>query len=262
MIPLVVAVVTAGLAGCGGGSEGSTESASTVSTAAVERSSDSGKGSKGTSTSKATAPSEEDGISSDQGASTDVGTQGASSAAGKQGAQITPPKSPPEQAATPKEIAQATVASMALESPSLSSSTGGVAPLSSVYTCDGKDGWPAFAWQGVPEGTVELALFAMNVQPVEEKLFFDWAVAGIDPALSGIEASGLPHGAVVGRNSFGKRGYSICPPPGSPETYMFALYALPKRLSPQPGFDPSAFRQEVLAISGNAGLLPASYGRK
>ena len=93
------------------------------------------------------------------------------------------------------------------------------------------------------------------------ELFFDWAQAGIDPALSGIESGKLPKGAVQGQNSFAKPGYEICPAPGLAETYVFALYALPEALSPAKGFDPAALRQQVQAISRNAGLLAASYGR-
>ena len=47
-----------------------------------------------------------------------------------------------------------------------------------------------------------------------------------------------------GTNGFGNRGYEICPS-GSGETYVFALYALPRSLSPRPGFgirSPSARR--------------------
>jgi phosphatidylethanolamine-binding protein (PEBP) family uncharacterized protein len=101
----------------------------------------------------------------------------------------------------------------------------------------------------------------MNVQPVAGELFFDWAVAGIDPSLTGIDASRLPPGAIVGRNSFAKRGYSICPAARSSETFMFALYALPKRLAPERGFDPDVFRQRVLAIAGSGGFFPVTYAR-
>jgi phosphatidylethanolamine-binding protein (PEBP) family uncharacterized protein len=100
----------------------------------------------------------------------------------------------------------------------------------------------------------------MSVQPVEEQLFVDWAVAGLDPSLTGIEAGQLPKGAVVGTNGFGKRGYEICPS-GSGEIYMFAVYALPRSLSPKPGFDARELRKEILAVSGNVGLLPAVYSR-
>ena len=100
----------------------------------------------------------------------------------------------------------------------------------------------------------------MNLQPVQEKLFFNWAVAGLDPSLDEIGSGQLPGGAVVGRNSFGKVGYELCPE-GSAETYMFALFAVPKKLSASKGFDPLALRQEVLDNSGNVGLLALNYVR-
>jgi phosphatidylethanolamine-binding protein (PEBP) family uncharacterized protein len=152
------------------------------------------------------------------------------------------------------------VADMRLESPSGLSSAGGTQALSAQYTCDGKNTSPALRWQGVPQGTTELVLFAMNIQPVEGKLFFDWAVAGLSPDLEEIKAGTLPKGAVVGRNGFGKTGYEICPE-GSDETYLFALFAVPKRLSPSQGFEPLALRKEVLGASGNVGILPLSYAR-
>jgi phosphatidylethanolamine-binding protein (PEBP) family uncharacterized protein len=155
-------------------------------------------------------------------------------------------------------MANATVADMTLQSPAIVSSGGEPGSLARTYTCDGADGWPAFEWSGVPAGTTELALYAMNVQPVEEKLFVDWAVAGIDPALERIEAGKLPKGVTVGTNGFGKRGYSLCPE-GRGEIYMFALYALPKRLGLDPGFDAREARSQILAVSGNVGLLPALY---
>jgi phosphatidylethanolamine-binding protein (PEBP) family uncharacterized protein len=152
---------------------------------------------------------------------------------------------------------------MSLQSPSLPTApTGEVSALPPAYTCDGGEGWPQLTWQGVPQGTVELVLFAMSTQPVEGKLFFNWAVAGIDPSLTSIEADALPKGAVMGQNSVGKIGYSICPPSGSSETYIFALYALPKRLAAERGFDPHALREEVLQVSGDAGLMATSYARE
>jgi phosphatidylethanolamine-binding protein (PEBP) family uncharacterized protein len=154
------------------------------------------------------------------------------------------------------------VASISLTSPVLNSASPAGAALPSAYTCDGRDSWPELRWQGVPAGSAELVLFAVNLQPVEGKLFFDWAVAGLDPGLEGIEAGRLPKGAVVGRNGFGKLGYSVCPPKGSGETYLFILYALPRALSPKRGFDPTAVRKAAVAEAGNAGLLSASYSRR
>ena len=84
-------------------------------------------------------------------------------------------------------------------------------------------------------------------------------MAGLEPGLTGIEAGKLPKGAVVGTNSFGKRGYEICPE-GS-EIYIFAVYALPRALSPAPGFDARELRHQVLDVSGNVGLLSLAYSR-
>jgi phosphatidylethanolamine-binding protein (PEBP) family uncharacterized protein len=189
------------------------------------------------------------------GAGTSPSGQGA-----KHGKRIAQPKGAREQAPTPAQIAHATVADMTLESPAIVASGESPGAIPATYTCDGKDSWPQLHWGGVPPGTAELAVFVMNVQPVQEQLFVDWAVAGLDPGFEGIEAGRLPKGAVVGTNGFGKAGYSICPS-GAGEIYMFAVYALPSRLSPPKGFDARELRGEVLGISGNVGLLPATYAR-
>jgi phosphatidylethanolamine-binding protein (PEBP) family uncharacterized protein len=189
----------------------------------------------------------------------DPSSSPSSSPAGE-GSRLPQPKGAPEKAPTPQEVANSTVADMSLQSPAIVAANGEPGRLASTYTCDGKDSWPQLQWSGVPPGSAELALYLMNIQPVEGKLFVDWALAGLDPSLSGIEAGELPPGAISATNSFGKRGYSLCPQ-GAGETYMFILYALPRRLAPPQGFEPRDFRQEVLAISGNAGLLPTVYER-
>jgi phosphatidylethanolamine-binding protein (PEBP) family uncharacterized protein len=210
-----------------------------------------------TPTARTEAASEKPSSPSSQGSSAPVVRQGATT--GKQGSHVVVPKGPKEPEPTAEQRAQATLASIRLSSPALQGGQS-ASPLPATYTCDGKDTWPSLRWAGVPPGTAELALFAMNVEPVGEKLFFDWAVAGLDPGLGGLKTGVLPKGAVLGRNSFGKSGYSICPP-GSEETYIFALYALPKALSLDRGFDPRTLRDEALRVSGNVGLLAASYAR-
>jgi phosphatidylethanolamine-binding protein (PEBP) family uncharacterized protein len=180
---------------------------------------------------------------------------------GKHGPKVPIPASAPEPGLTSEQREEATVASISLTSPALEPVSGSAPPrLPSIYTCDGKDSWPELRWQGVPQGTAELALFAMNLNPVGGKLFFDWAVAGLDPDLEGIEVGRLPRDAVMGRNSFGSIGYSICPTSGG-EIYFFALYALSKRLSPGKGFDPHVLREQALQASSDGGLMAASYSR-
>jgi phosphatidylethanolamine-binding protein (PEBP) family uncharacterized protein len=149
---------------------------------------------------------------------------------------------------------------MSLESPAISATAGQPGRLAATYTCDGDNSWPSLRWGGIPAGTAELILYAMNVQPVAEQLFVDWAVAGLDPSLEGIKAGKLPKGAVIGTNGFGRRGYEICPS-GAGEIYMFAIYALPRGLALPGGFDARQARKEILDVSGNVGLLPAVYAR-
>ncbi len=149
---------------------------------------------------------------------------------------------------------------MSLKSPAIIAAQGSPGRLAATYTCDGTDSWPALSWGGIPDGSAELILYAMNVQPVEGQLFVDWAVAGLSPKLEEIGAGKLPQGAIIGTNGFGKVGYSLCPEGGG-EIYMFALYALPQSLALKRGFDAREVRKQILDVSGNVGLLPAVYER-
>jgi phosphatidylethanolamine-binding protein (PEBP) family uncharacterized protein len=256
VLALATAVVL-GVSGCGGdSSDGQTESTTrSVAKEAPNAVTDEAKGAK----SKGPSRAEEERDEAAAKVKTDTAAGGTSAGKGKHGPSIAQPKGEPEPTATPQQKAETTAVSMSLSSPVLS---GPESPLPSAYTCDGKDSWPEIAWGGIPPGTAELALLAMNIQPVNEQIFFDWAVGGIDPGLSGLEAGRLPKGAVLGKNSFGQNAYSICPPKGSGETYMFALYALPKALGPKKGFDPLALREQALGISGDAGLLATTYSRR
>jgi phosphatidylethanolamine-binding protein (PEBP) family uncharacterized protein len=242
------------LSGCGGGS--SEPGSASTSPDAAAAAGQGGGGSSAAAGSAAAKAKQAKAQSPTPGAP--AGTEGPSGPGQKHGERIVPPKGAPEQAPTPSEVAHATVADMTLQSPAILASEGNPGSLAPTYTCDGKGSWPALSWQGVPPGTAELALFVMNVQPVDEQLFVDWAVAGLDPGLEGIKAGELPKGAIVGTNGFGKADYEICPS-GQGEIYMFALYALPRRLSPKRGFDARELRKEVLAVSGDVGLLPALY---
>lgn len=258
---LALAVGVIAVSGCGGGSFSSTDTGGEVASRAGAGPAGGSK-TPGTSASPATgltggSPGETAAKPASR-ASNSKATQNGSAA--KSGPHITPPKGPTEEAPTPEQVAHATVADMTLESPAIIASGGSPARLAATYTCDGQDSWPALHWAGVPTGTAELALFAMNVQPVEERLFVDWAVAGLNPGLGEIKAGELPKGAIVGTNGFGKAGYSICPS-GAGEIYMFALYALPQSLLPSKGFDARELRKEILGVSGNVGLLPAVYER-
>lgn len=271
----VAAVLAA--SGCGGGSSEPQTNGASGATGTNAASSDTASAAATGAAASPSSPSSENGAAggtaAEGGATGGPATGGGGSAGqgsgsgekgavagAKHGPRLPQPKGPPEPKITPQERSEATVAGMILRSPASQPTSGQLDALPSQYTCDGKNTSPALHWQGVPQGTVELALFAMNVQPVNGKLFFDWAVAGLDPGLGEIDAGKLPKGAVVGRNSFGNTDYEICPE-GAGEIYMFALYALPKKLSPAKGFEPHDLRQAVLDASGDVGLLPLTYTR-
>lgn len=254
-------VLTLLLAGCGGGSP---DSPSTGGSTSIANSSASGGSSSagvdGSSAGSAEAGSEA-GDPAAGSASSPSGSPAQGAGGGRESEHAThlpQPKGAPEPGITPQQRREATVASMVLESPSSQPSSGGPQALPAEFTCAGKNSSPALRWHGVPQGSAELVLFAMNARPVGGELFFDWAVAGLDPGLEEIEAGKLPGGAVVGRNSFGKTGYEICPEGGG-ETFIFTLFALPKKLSPSQGFEPLALRKAVAEASGNVGLLALSY---
>lgn len=135
-------------------------------------------------------------------------------------------------------------------------------PLAKRNTCDGANVWLPFTWSGVPNGTAELALFIVNLKPVKEAVFVDWAVAGLSPTSEGIPAGTLPSGAIVGRSGFGRVGYSICPPKGTSKMYIARLVALSRPLHPRPGFDAKALYLEAARAAKAVGLAGAgSYSR-
>jgi phosphatidylethanolamine-binding protein (PEBP) family uncharacterized protein len=252
VILALAAAALLGVSGCGGDSEGSGAQSTTEAASAT-------KPAKEANPSTDTAVSKQGKGSASKPSGR--GSQAQAKGTGQNNTSVPQPERGRERAPTPAEEAEATVADISLTSPALRADASGAATLPPQYTCDGKDSWPPMRWQGVPPDTEELVLFAMSAKPIEGRLFFDWALAGIDPDLEEIEAGRLPKGAISGRNGFGKNGYSICPALGEAETYVFALFALPERLSPEKGFDPAELRRAVLEVSGSVGLLAAGYRR-
>jgi hypothetical protein len=128
------------------------------------------------------------------------------------------------------------------------------------YTCDGADISLSVRWSRIPPGTAELVISVLNLQPVHGHLFFDWAVAGLSPSSRAIFAGTLPTGVIVGRNSFGTVGYSICPAKGAGEEhYAVRLVALPHRLAIRSGFDAEALYREAERSAKVIGLGGGAY---
>jgi Raf kinase inhibitor-like YbhB/YbcL family protein len=98
-------------------------------------------------------------------------------------------------------------------------------PIPRKYSCEGEDVSPPLAWNGVPEGTVSLAL-VVDDPDAPSGTFTHWLAWGIDPAAGALgEGEAAP---VEGQNDFGSAGWrGPCPPPGhGPHRYFFRLHAL------------------------------------
>ena len=233
-LPVLAAFATLVLSGCGGGA---------------------GDSSGGTTSQATSAAEAKKSPEANQG-------EGKEESEEKAGSNVSQPEGEREPGISPQQKRKATKANILLESQAIRHGKALSATfLPAKYTCDGKDTWLPLRWKGVPPEAQELVLMTLSVDP-EEELLFDWAVAGLDPRLTQIEEGKLPAGAIVGENSFGNEGYHACPPKGNSETFVFLLFAVPKRLAPKPGFDAEALREEVLAEHGNVGILNASYTRK
>ena len=84
---------------------------------------------------------------------------------------------------------------------------------------------PELGWQGVPAGTVELAVVMVDVNADN---FVHWVVTGIDPASPTLFEALVPPGAVQALNDFGELGWGGPAPPIGEDAhgYMFKLLAL------------------------------------
>ncbi|MBX9805326.1 MAG: YbhB/YbcL family Raf kinase inhibitor-like protein [Alphaproteobacteria bacterium] len=105
------------------------------------------------------------------------------------------------------------------------------ASIPGQYTCDGANTSPALKWDGIPAGTKSLALL-VDDPDVPKHLRADgmwdhWLLFNIPTSVSGLveNSLGVP-GAVQGKNTGGKLGYTGPCPPDRQHRYFFKLYAL------------------------------------
>jgi phosphatidylethanolamine-binding protein (PEBP) family uncharacterized protein len=107
------------------------------------------------------------------------------------------------------------------------------------YTCAGAGISPPLSWEKVPAHAAELILFVIDDNSDGSSGGIRWIVGGIDPTSTGVAEGKVPPGGIVGTNSAGKTGYgAICPAPGKSDTIEFTMYALSKKISISPGFQP------------------------
>jgi phosphatidylethanolamine-binding protein (PEBP) family uncharacterized protein len=152
-------------------------------------------------------------------------------------------------------------------SPSIGVATGARAKNNVIwprYTCYGENASPQLSWKGLPgviAGAKEVLIVVRTLQ--RGSVSTNWAVAGISPSVDYFPARTLPKGAIVGRNSFGKIGYSVCPSNSASALVTIGVYALPTAHALKSGFDVESLRTELASpeVQWGSVLLLAGKGK-
>ena len=138
------------------------------------------------------------------------------------------------------------------------------------YTCEGQDVSPPLTWSGAPANTKTFALIVDDPDAPDparpQRVYVHWVVYCIPATATSLKEnaskSGMPKGAVQGKNDFHKLGFGgPCPPPGPAHRYFFKLYALAAPVELKPGASKGDIEQ---AISGRvlaSAQLMGTYAR-
>jgi len=113
------------------------------------------------------------------------------------------------------------------------------ASIPSQYTCEGKDSSPPLSWSGLPNNTKSVAMIVDDPDAPDpakpQRVYVHWVVYNIPAQTTSLgenaSKSGMPAGAVQGKNDWGKPEYGgPCPPIGR-HRYFFKIYALDTTLT-------------------------------
>ena len=142
-----------------------------------------------------------------------------------------------------------------------------------LFTGDGQDVSPPLRWEGIPDGTKELALICDDPDAPTAEPWVHWVIYKLPANLRQLP-QGVPTGsrldkpflALQGRNSWpsgrtiGYRGPA--PPPGhGVHHYHFRLYALDCELNVNPGIDKKSLLQAMDGHVLAEGELVGTYQR-
>jgi phosphatidylethanolamine-binding protein (PEBP) family uncharacterized protein len=172
----------------------------------------------------------------------------------------TPVKAPPAKTSTePSKPATKEKTFGKIKVTSAAFTAGG--PIAVKYTCDGAGISPPLQWQGVPSGTAEIFVLAVDLSGGSRDVV-QWAIAGIPPGTTDIPEGSLPSGAVAGVNSAGKVGWGgICGSKAQLHHVGFLFYALKRKLGLKAGFNPIEVRRGLKGATLATGLTLATYQR-
>ena len=119
-------------------------------------------------------------------------------------------------------------------------------PVPKIYTCKGKDISPPLSWSEIPKNTQSLVLI-LSDPDAPSGVWYHWIIYNIPPSVKNFEENikRLPHGLLIGKNSWGKIRYNgPCPPFGT-HRYIFTLYALNSVLPTQGNLDDASLAQAM-----------------
>ena len=135
-------------------------------------------------------------------------------------------------------------------------------PIPERYSCEGENVPPPLQWEGVPDGTVELAL-VIEDPDAPDGIFVHWLVVGIEPGTEEAGPAGAPGGGEVLPGSSDNPTYiGPCPPDGDgPHRYVLQVYALDRRADLDTPATPNATVRAVRAAASAGGVLLGTFER-
>ena len=135
------------------------------------------------------------------------------------------------------------------------------------YTCEGQDVSPPLAWAGAPSSAKSIAIIVDDPDAPDpakpQRVYVHWVLYNIPGGISSLSEnasrSGLPKGAVQGKNDWGKPQYGgPCPPIGR-HRYFFKVYALDTELTGLSGATKADVERAMKGHIVDSGELVGTY---
>lgn len=138
--------------------------------------------------------------------------------------------------------------------------------IPATYTVDGADLSPPISWQGIPDGTVSIALICEDPD-APMGTWVHWVVWNIPPKIDGLEEALPPDGELKngirqGTTDFGRIGYGGPAPPSGVHRYYFKMYALDTTLNLRAGATKSELESAMKGHVLAKGQLMGKYSRE
>lgn len=142
-------------------------------------------------------------------------------------------------------------------------------PIDPLHTCDGNNISPALVWEGVPDGTAELALI-VDDPDAPGGTFTHWVAYAIPPDYESLDR-GIPPGPALSGALTLRQGpsdgsdvagwFGPCPPEGETHGYVFTLYALDEETGLEHGASADDLRSAIEGHVVAEATLTAPYSR-